>query len=161
MAANVYLTGNQFTMSYTEGFLDFKYTPTYNILSYLEGLNDVGYPNPKFTADKEYYAMPDYRGIIMSGNGIGIATNSVVYLSSNGITYSNYTNPIQKTSNTLKFGKDLVLEWQSIFINTFVDVVLLTFTISPRSKQFLHFVDTESLYSFATTKSLLPHLAHM
>ena len=128
LAANVYLTGNQFTMSYTEGFLDFKYTPTYNILSYLEGLNDVGYPNPKFTADKEYYAMPDFRGVPMSGNGIGIATNSVVYLASNGITYSNYTNPIQKTSNTLKFGKDLVLEWQSIFINTFVDVSLWNYT---------------------------------
>lgn len=124
LATNVYLTGNQFTMSYTEGFLDFKYTPTYNILSYLEGLNDVGNPNPKFTADKEYFAMPDFRGVPMSGNGVGIATNSVVYLASNGITYSNYTSPIQKTSNTLKFGKDLVLEWQSIFINTFVDIHL-------------------------------------
>ena len=124
MAANVYLTGNQFTMSYTEGFLDFKYTPTYNILSYLEGLNDVGYPNPKFTADKEYYAMPDFRGVPMSGNGIGIATNSVVYLASNGITYSNYSAPIQRTSNTLKFGKELELEWESLFINTFIDISL-------------------------------------
>lgn len=128
LATNVYMTTDKFTMSYTEGFLDFKYTPTYNILSYLEGLNDVGYPNPKFTADKEYFAMPDYRGIPMSGNGIGIATNSVVYLDSSGITYSNYTNPIQKTSNTLKFGKDLQLEWESIFINTFVDVHLWNYT---------------------------------
>lgn len=128
LATNVYMTGDKFTMSYTEGFLDFKYTPTYNILSYLEGINDVGYPNPKFTANKEYFAMPDYRGIPMSGNGVGIATASVIFLSSNGITYSNYTSPIQKTSNLLKFGKELVLEWESIFINTFVDVSLWNYT---------------------------------
>lgn len=128
LSTNVYMTGDKFTMSYTEGFLDFKYTPTYNILSYLEGINDVGYPNPKFTANKEYFAMPDYRAIPMSGNGVGIATASVIFLSSNGITYSNYTSPIQKTSNLLKFGKELVLEWESIFINTFVDVSLWNYT---------------------------------
>ena len=124
LATNVYLSGDKYTMSYTEGFLDFKYTPTYNILSYLEGLNDSGYPNPKFTADKEYLVMPDYRAIPMSANGIGIATNSVVFLSSNGITYSNYSAPIQRTSNTLKFGKELELEWESLFINTFIDISL-------------------------------------
>ena len=128
LGTNVYLNGDKFTMSYTEGFLDFKYTPTYNILSYLEGLNDVGYPNPKFTADKEYLSMPDYRGIPMSGAGVGIATSSVVYLAYNGITYSNYSTPIQETTNTIKFGKDLILEWESIFINTFVDINLWSST---------------------------------
>jgi hypothetical protein len=48
------------TMSYTDGFLKFGYTPTYNILDYLEGLNNTNDGSPKFMANKEYLVMPEY-----------------------------------------------------------------------------------------------------
>ena len=124
LATGVINSGDKFTMSYSSGFLDFKYTPTYNIMSYLEGLNDVGMPNPRFFADKEYLAMPDYRAIPMSGVGVGIATQSVVYIEYNGLTYSNYTQPVVRTSNKIKFGTELELEWKSLLLHTFVDINL-------------------------------------
>ena len=110
-------------MVYTGGFLNFGYTPTYNILDYLEGLNEVGNPDPKFFADKEYYAMPEYRSIPM--NGVGSFLTNQCYIDTSGLTYSS-VDPITtySTSNKLYFGKDLELEWKSIFLNTYVDIYL-------------------------------------
>ena len=116
LATNVIVSGDYSTMSYTDGFLKFGYTPTYNILDYLESINDIGDPSPVFYGDKEYYAMPDYRGIPLQG--VGGITDSIAYVDYNGVTYSN------TTGNKLLFGKDLKLEWESIFINTFVDINL-------------------------------------
>ena len=119
LATNVITTGDYHTMSYTTGFLNFGYKPTYNLLDYLEGLNDIGDPNPKFYSDKEYYAMPDYRGIPLQGIGDFLTSNA--YLDYNGITYS---TAVDQGGNKIMFGVDLVLEWESILINTFVDVRL-------------------------------------
>jgi hypothetical protein len=119
LATNVITTGDYHTMSYTSGFLNFGYKPTYNLLDYLERLNDNGDPNPKFYGDKEYYAMPDYRGIPLQGIGDFLTSNA--YLDYNGITYSTVT---EQGGNKILFGIDLVLEWESILINTFVDVRL-------------------------------------
>jgi hypothetical protein len=107
-------------MIYTDGFLKFGYTPTYNLLDYLEGLNDTtNLTTAKFTADKEYYAMPHYKALPSQGSGDETSTN--VYFQYNGITFSN-TNT--KPSNILKFGFDLKLEWESIFVDTFVDIIM-------------------------------------
>lgn len=107
-------------MVYTDGFLKFGYTPTYNLLDYLEGLNDTtNLATAKFTADKEYYAMPHYKAIPLQAS---LSANSTgVYFNYNGITFS--PNNI-KTSNILQFGTDLELEWKSIFVNTFVDIIM-------------------------------------
>ena len=115
-SASSYLSGDYHTMSYTDGFLKFGYTPTYNLLDYLESMNDIGDPSPAFYGDKEYYAMPDYRGIPLPG--ITTITDSDAYVDYNGITYSN------TAGNKISFGVDLKLEWESVFINTFVDVNL-------------------------------------
>jgi hypothetical protein len=107
-------------MVYTDGFLKFGYTPTYNLLDYLEGLNDTtNLVTAKFTADKEYYAMPHYKAIPMQAS---LSANSTgVYFNFNGIDFSsNNTKP----SNILQFGTDLELEWKSIFIDTFVDIIM-------------------------------------
>ncbi len=106
------------SMIYTDGFLKFGYTPTYNILDYLEGLNDSNTNLPKFYADKEYFCMPKYIEIPMSGNLS--FTSTQLYIDYNGIQYNTgYGN-----SNKLYFGVDRKYEWESIFINTFVDVVV-------------------------------------
>jgi hypothetical protein len=109
-------------MVYTDGFLKFGYTPTYNLLDYLEGLNDTtNLTSAKFYADKEYYAMPHYKAMPCNG----IATNTNVYFNYNGISYGSISNSNNvKPINILEFGSELKLEWQSIFIDTFVDIVM-------------------------------------
>lgn len=111
LATNVIVSGDYKTMSYTDGFLKFGYEPRYNVLDYLESINDIGDPSPVFYGDKEYYAMPDYRGI-----PLGSISPTNAYIDTNGVTYSN------TTGNKILFGTDLKLEWESIFINTFVDI---------------------------------------
>jgi len=105
------------TMSYKDGFLKFGYTPTYNLLDYLEGLNDKTVSNPKFYANKEYLAMPDYRGIPSAG--ANSLTKTTVQTDYNGLSPD-------LNSNRIRFGEDLRIEWESIFINTFVDVTIYT-----------------------------------
>lgn len=108
LATSVNVSGDFSTMSYVDSFLNFGYKPTYNLLSYLENLNpDV------FYATKEYLALPVYNGI-----PLGPLTASNAYIDTNGITYSN------TTGNKILFGSGLKLEWESLFINTFVDVII-------------------------------------
>jgi len=97
-------------MRYTGGFLKFGYTATYNLLDYLEGINKDD-QNATFYASKEYLALPVYRDIPLGSLGL-----SNVYIDSNGITQSN------TTGNKIFFGESLKLEWQSIMLNTFVDI---------------------------------------
>ena len=98
-------------MIYTDRFLKFGYTPTYNILDYLQGLNDLSDPlNPKFYADKEYSVMPVYKSVPLS------STNG---FTSNSIYIDVYTN-----DNKIYFGTNLKLEWETILINTFVDITI-------------------------------------
>ncbi len=114
LATNVVVNNNYYTMSYTDGFLNFKYTPTYNLLDYLEGINSkINLDNPLFYESKEYFAMPVYRNI-----PIGTLTASNVYIDQNGLSASN------SRGNKMLFGPDIKLEWESIFINTFVDVTI-------------------------------------
>lgn len=114
LGTNVIVGGSYSEMKYTSGFLNFGYSPTYNLLSYLEGINGVGDLNPAFYASKEYLAMPEYRNI-----PLGSLTSSTAYIDSNGMTASYDLN---SQGNKILFGKDLYLEWNSIFINTFIDV---------------------------------------
>ena len=94
-----------YSMTYPSGFIDFGYKPTYNILDYLSFIN----PNI-FTASKQFLALPMYQN--MPGNNGG------------GFTYSNIYIDTNYPTNQLLFGNDLEFEWNSIFINTFVDLTL-------------------------------------
>jgi len=111
-----------FTMSYTPGFLDFGYTPTYNILNYLEAIDDPN--NPKFIASKEYLAMPIYEGLPANASG-GFLVNQV---------YINYND---QRANKIYFGLDRGLEWESIFVNTFVDVTVYQNSIAYNTERLL------------------------
>jgi hypothetical protein len=104
-----------YDMIYTSGFLKFGYSPTYNLMDYLTGLNSSNDVNPKFYATKEYLAMPQYEGL-----PLGSLTFSTVYIDYNGLTYSG--GSMSLPTNKILFGAGLKLEWDSIFINTFVDV---------------------------------------
>ena len=122
LATNVNTHYSQFTMSYTSGFLKFGYSPTYNLLDYLESINELGDPNPKFYATKEYYAMPDLRDIPMPG--LNSFTFSVAYVDYNGMTAAQGLTVSNRQDNKILFGQQLEFEWNSIFINTFIDINL-------------------------------------
>jgi len=98
-------------MIYTGGFLKFGYTATYNLLDYLESINKISSGLSTFYATKEYLAMPVYREIPLGSLG---AKNA--YIDYSGMTQSS------TTGNKVIFGEGLKLEWESIMINTFVDV---------------------------------------
>jgi uncharacterized protein (TIGR02145 family) len=105
------------TMSYTDGFIKFGYSPRYNLLDYMESMN-TNLLNPSFYATKEYLAMPIYRGI-----PVGELNLNTVYIDKSGLfgTYSTIITE-EAQGNRIVFGPNLKLEWESIFVNTFVDV---------------------------------------
>lgn len=121
LATNVYLNTYKYQTSsygnytkdmiYTSGFLKFGYTATYNLLDYLESINKVNNGLSTFYAAKEYLSLPVYKDIPLGSLG-----SSNIYIDSNGITQSS------TTGNKIMFGENLKLEWESILINTFVDV---------------------------------------
>jgi hypothetical protein len=115
LQTSIIVDNNTYDMVYTNNFLKFGYSPTYNLLDYLTSINDVNDVNPKFYATKEYLSMPQYEGLPLG------SLTSNVYIDYNGMTASLDLN---SQGNKITFGPDLKLEWQSIFINTFVDVII-------------------------------------
>ena len=103
-----------YLMEYENSFLKFGYKPTYNLLDYLSSINDINDPNAAFLPDKTYYAMPDYRDI-----PIGNLTPDNIFVELANPLASNIYNEFDMRLN---FGENLKLEWESIFINTFVDI---------------------------------------
>lgn len=109
LQTNVNLDGLSYTMSYTESFLKFGYKPTYNLLGYFENIN-----SSIFTPSREVFALPTYYYI----------PGPQYYYPISGFTVSNIYIDSNVVTNKLIFGVDLQFEWESIFINTFVDVNL-------------------------------------
>ena len=100
---NNYVTHSN-SIRYTSGFLNFGYSPTYNLLSYLNFLNPSEYP-----PTKEFYSIPTYESVpgpqLVPGD-----TNSQIYID---ITYP---------TNKLNIGKDLKHIWDSYPKWIFIDL---------------------------------------
>jgi len=107
------VSGNSSTMRYTDGFLKFGYTPTYNLLDYMESINKYSEVAPTFYATKEYLSLPKYLDI-----PLGSLSSTNAYIDFNGMTQSD------TTGNKILFGESLKLEWESIMHNTFVDITI-------------------------------------
>jgi hypothetical protein len=120
LGAVVEYSGVRATMSYQDSFLNFGYSPTYNILDYLERLN-VSVTNPTFYYDKEYYSMPVYVGIPFQTS----FTASSFYIDATGNIDSKYSKNGGDPFNLVALGPALLLEWQSLMLNTFVDVQIV------------------------------------
>lgn len=109
LSTDVYTSiGETHSMQYESSFTKFGYKPTYNILDYLEYLND-SLISPQFFANKEYLAMPVYNNIPISSE------SNLSLLGENESTFDR---------NKIIFGKNLEFEWNSLFLNTFVDISL-------------------------------------
>lgn len=118
LASVVNFDGVVATMSYQDSFMKFGYSPNYNILDYLERVNK-NVNNPTFYFEKEYYSLPNYKGFKM----LNPWTASSIYIDSSGMTSSKYRDS-NDPFNKLVFGEGLRLEWESIMLNTFVDLTI-------------------------------------
>jgi hypothetical protein len=94
-------------MGYKETFLDFGFSPTYNISDYLTKLNPQ-----TFTSSKRFSVLPTY-SVVGSAGGW---TRNTAYFS---------TAPLatQTESNLLRFGENLRSQWESLLPYTFVDII--------------------------------------
>jgi hypothetical protein len=90
-------------MNYTESFLTFGFSPTYNILDNLNKLN-----GEYFVPEKKFCILPEY-------TNIPAATNSV-YLDENVV--------IDGKTNKITFSENFKFQWDSILIWTFIDVIV-------------------------------------
>lgn len=98
-------------IKYKTSFLKFGYKPHYNIMDYLNNADYI------FSTGKEFTSMPSYNlpCYPLADDRTYIDTNYTP-----GVTYSNFL-----TNNKIKFGKKLWFEWNSLFINTFIDVTVV------------------------------------
>lgn len=102
MSSIVSVDSTDYVMSYKDSFLKFGFSPTYNIHDYLSKI-DIG-----FTQSKRFLTMPRYENLPGNNN--------------NSFTSSNIFVDTGTASNKLIFGDDLKFEWETIWVNTFVDV---------------------------------------
>lgn len=111
------------TMSYTNSFLSFGYTPTYNLLDYLSNIDST-----IFNAAKSYDVMPVYVGIpvITTAGNTGILIDNIS---------SNNPNAL---NNKIEFSTDLKFEWDSIFLNTYIDVTITKNGLTASKKMFVN-----------------------
>jgi hypothetical protein len=93
-------------MRYKESFMNFGYSPTYNIYNYLNKIDPF-----IFGENKEFTILPVFR---LGGNNGNTFTPDNVYVDSglNGASQS----------NILLFGANLKLQWESLLENTFIDL---------------------------------------
>lgn len=85
-------------MVYTNSFLDFGYTPTYNLYSYLNKINPT-----TFTFSKEFSSMPKLVGLPYGNSNMTISGNTNGY-------------------NLLVFSQSMIEEYESIWNNTYLDI---------------------------------------
>jgi len=101
---------------YPSGFLNFGYTPTYNLLSYLNFID-----TNKYNPDKEFLALPKYDNIPGPDSGV---TDTLI--TNDNIIYVDFISGSsgQLETNKLFFGINLKPLWESFFKWTFVDLTL-------------------------------------
>jgi hypothetical protein len=115
MSTKITSNGVDYNMLYNERFLNFGYTPNYNILDYLMGIDS------RFNTDKEYLSMPIYKGVPL------FKIERVLTEINRGSIYIDQPGPetFSLGSNKLIFGSELEFEWVSLFSNTFCDIEIL------------------------------------
>jgi len=118
LQSKVMIGANEYDLKYKDSFLNFGFTPTYNIYNFLNKINsDI------FTPNKDFKILPTYYNLL--GNNAGNFTASNIFLDSGSV------------SNYLLFGADYKFEWSSFFINTFVDIKIKSGSNFYSSEQYL------------------------
>ena len=99
-----------YEMLYETTYNLFGYTPKYNLLNYLSNINS------SFIASKKFYSMPEYSGLPCNGGG-SFTDDNIYYDSNENTTF---------LRNKLVFGNNLKYEYDTLWVNTFVNLTLYT-----------------------------------
>lgn len=109
MQADVNFYPYSLSMMYKESFLNFGYSPMYNILNYLSMINSsIFIPSKRFVILPRYYNLPGNDSNTFESNNIYIEVNT--------------------STNKLIFGSDFKFHWESLLIETFVDITTYDIT---------------------------------
>ena len=121
MQSKVMTNNSSLEMKYLDSFLNFGYSPQYNILDYLSKID-----SNLFTSSSIFTIMPEYYNL--PGNNGNTFTQSNIYIDlSEGPqtgTYSWYRNG----TNKVIFGSNFKFHWESLLIYTFIDLQLTSTT---------------------------------
>ena len=111
-------------MLYDNSFLDFGYSPTYNILGYLSKID-----SSVFNSNKVFTTLPRY--LNLTGNDGNTFTQSNIFIDlSEGLVTG--TNSYYRTgTNKVVFGSDYKFNWDSLLLHTFIDLKMYPTSGSP------------------------------
>lgn len=103
---------NSWLLEYDENFLNFGYTPQYNILDFLSSVD------PLFTPTYEFLALPQFAGIEAATYPILDSSKPILVgpLKDVGIQSS------LAAKNIISFSEDYKSYWETLWVNTFVDI---------------------------------------
>lgn len=102
---------------YQSSFLNFGYSPTYNLLSYLNFID-----NTKYLPEKEFLSMPCYEYVPGPDSGVADTSainDNLIYMD---FVLGEYSGVIE--TNKLLFGLNLKHLWDSFMKWTFIDLIL-------------------------------------
>lgn len=112
LASTISAPGITQSSVYRDTFFDFGYTPTYNLVDFLSAIDPVA-----FTSSKVFSSMPLWQDI--PALDVDLESN---WTYSVGEILCDDT----RLSNRLVFGPGLEFIWNSIWVNTFMDIVIKT-----------------------------------
>jgi len=92
---------------YSDAFIKFGYSPTYNVLNYLNNID-----SSVFIPEKIFTAMPLYEYIPLNASNSSDADNIFIDFG-------------RVKTNTISFGHNLEFEWDTLWLHTFVDIELV------------------------------------
>jgi len=142
---NMELSVNSLQMIYSESYKTFGFSPTYNIYDYLSSVNKTLF-GPSASIPKAFYTMPIYTGIPMNANSNFTSDN--IYIDTGAST----------NTNKLLMGTNLKFQWETFWINTFVDITLYTAGSSYSTTQLLvtdkYFDEVENGYILEFNKQI-------
>jgi hypothetical protein len=121
---NMQIDINDLKLSYSESYNTFGFTPTYNIYIYLSKLNNYIFGSSASTP-KKFYTMPIYNGIPMNNNNNFTPDN--IYIDTG----------LNTNTNKLLIGINLKFQWETLWLNTFIDIILYTSVSSYSTTQLL------------------------
>jgi hypothetical protein len=110
-------------MEYQESFLNFGYSPTYNILDYLEKVDNRFYPNYRFSVMPEFYSLVGSDTLDPNSIYIDLTVGQISATVSNGQTINN-VNYYRYGTNQIVFGNNLKFYWDALFIYTFINLTI-------------------------------------
>ena len=117
LQSNLILGPESKDMTYQESFLNFGYKPTYNLLDYLEMLDNARfYSGYKLTILPEFFGLP--------GNNGNTFTSSNVYIDLTIGAVSGTYSYYRSGTNQIIFGEDFKFHWDALLIHTFVDLTI-------------------------------------